>query len=108
VNHIIGKLNIPLSGSGKVKVGQKVNIRLTNYPYMEFGMLQGVIKSISLVPIDNTYIAEVEFPKGLTTNYGRQLELSQEMQGSAEIITADLRLIERIINPIKALLKNQM
>ena len=102
---ILGKLTIPLSGSGKAKVGQKVNVKLTNYPYMEYGMIQGKIKSISLISTDNAYIAEVEFPEGLKTNYGRKLEFGQEMQGTAEIITDDIRLIERFFNPIKALLK---
>jgi multidrug resistance efflux pump len=102
---ILGKLTIKIDGSGKVKVGQKVNIKLANYPYMEYGMLEGKIKSISLIPTDNTYIAEVEFPEGLKTNYGKQLEFGQEMQGSAEIITEDIHLIERLFNPIKALLK---
>ena len=102
---ILGKLTIQLSGSGKVTVGQKVNVKLANYPYMEYGMIQGKIKSISLIPTDNAYIAEVEFPNGLKTNYGKKLEFGQEMQGSAEIITDDIRLIERFFNPIKALLK---
>ncbi|HNW99212.1 MAG TPA: HlyD family efflux transporter periplasmic adaptor subunit [Bacteroidales bacterium] len=104
---ILGKLTIPVDGSGKVKVGQKVNIKLANYPYMEYGMVEGKIKSISLVPTDNSYIAEVEFSEGLKTNYGKQLEFGQEMQGQAEIITDDLRLIERFFNPIKSLLKKQ-
>lgn len=105
---ILGKLTIPVTGSGKVKVGQKVNIKLVNYPYMEYGMIKGIIKSISLIPSDNTYIAEVEFPDGLVTNYGKQLEFAQEMQGSAEIITEDMRLIERFYNPIKALFKKHL
>lgn len=105
---IIGKLAIPVSGSGKVKAGQKVNIKLENYPYMEYGMIEGKIKSISLIPTDNTYMAEVEFSKGLKTNYGKQLEFGQEMQGSAEIITEDIRLIERLFNPIRALLKKHI
>ncbi len=106
-SRILGKLTIPVSGSGKVKAGQKVNIKLANYPYMEYGMIEGKIKSISLIPSDNTYIAEVEFPQGLITNYGKKIEFGQEMQGSAEIITEDIRLIERFFNPIKSLLKKQ-
>ncbi len=105
---ILGKLTIPVSGSGKVKVGQRVNIKLVNYPFMEYGMIKGIIKSISLIPSDNTYIAEVEFPDGLVTNYGKQLEFAQEMQGTAEIITEDMRLIERFYNPIKALFKKNL
>ena len=39
------------------------------------------------------------------TNYGKTLEFSQEMTGSAEIITEDLRLLDKFLNPIKAVIK---
>lgn len=111
--HIIGRMNIPMSGLGKVRAGQGVNVKLNVYPYMEFGMLKGKITKISAVPetvIDYTtqssvtaYIAEVAFPGGLTTTYGKELTLIQQMDGSAEIITEPRRLIQRFLDPIKAL-----
>ncbi len=104
---MLGKILLPIQGSGKVKTGQRVNIKFINYPYMEYGMVRGVIKSISLLAADNNYSVEVELPEGLKTNYGKTLDFNQEMQGSAEIITEDTRLIERFINPIKSLIKNQ-
>ena len=48
---------------------------------------------------------EVEFPEKLLTNYGKELTFSQEMTGSAEIITEDLRLLDKFLNPIKAVIK---
>jgi len=61
---IIGKADIPSTGVGKVKPGQTVNIKLDNYPYMEFGMLKAKVKNISLVPITTEqgifYSAEIE------------------------------------------------
>ncbi len=103
---IIGKLELPIKGSGKVKIGQNVNIKLDNYPHMEYGMVRGVIKSISLVTNDNNYSVEVSLPDGLITNYDKTLKFTQQMQGTAEIITEDILLIERVFNPIKSLLKN--
>ncbi len=50
----------------------------------------------------------VSFPNGLTTNYGNNLPFSQNMKGKAEIITQDLRLIERIIFPVKSILKKNV
>ncbi|MBI5218229.1 MAG: HlyD family efflux transporter periplasmic adaptor subunit [Bacteroidia bacterium] len=100
----LGKLELPIRGSGKVKAGQLVNIKLDNYPYMEYGMLYGKIESISLVATDNNYSVEVSLPNGLIGNYGKKLEYSREMKGTAEIITEDIRLIERFINPLRALL----
>jgi len=105
---IIGKIKLPMQGSGKVKVGQKVNIKFDNYPYMEYGMVRGIVKSISLVPMDANYTVEVELPKGLKTNYKKTLIFCQEMQGIAEIITDDTRLIERFLNPLKAIWKKNV
>jgi len=106
---IIGKITLPAAGAGKVKEGQYVNVKFDNYPYLEFGMVKVPITHISLVPVtsekETNYILEVAFPDKLVTNYGKELPFGQEMQGSAEIITDDLRLIDRFINPIKAVIK---
>jgi multidrug resistance efflux pump len=101
---IIGRLYVPSAGFGKVEKGQTVNVRLNGYPYMEFGMLKGYIKSMSAVPdAEKGYIAEIVFPNGLLTTYGKNLNLIQQMDGQGEIITKDMRLIEQFLQPIKAL-----
>jgi HlyD family secretion protein len=107
---IVGKILLPPKGAGKVKEGQMVNVKFDNFPYMEFGMVRVQIKNISLVPVDvgdnqKAYMLEVVFPDKLKTNYGKELTFSQEMTGSAEIITEDLRLLDRFLNPIKAVIK---
>ncbi len=104
---IIGKVSLPLSGAGKVKPGQWVNIKFANYPYMEFGMVKGKIRSISLVASDNEYSVIVDLPEGLKTGYGTELTFNQDMQGIAEIITNDRRLLERIVLPVKAAFARQ-
>jgi HlyD family secretion protein len=105
---IIGILKLPVAGSGKVKPDQKVNVKFANYPFMEFGMVIGRIEKISLVPDEKNYLAEIAFPDGLVSNYGIKLPLLTEMTGSAEIITEDMRLIQRFFNPIKSLLKKHL
>ena len=103
--HIMGKAFVPVKGAGKVKKGQRVNIKLSNYPYMEYGMLIGKVSSIAPVPVNNAYSIEIELPKQLTTNYGKNLDMQQELWGNCEIITEDLRLIQRVIYPIKAIVE---
>ena len=105
---IIGRVHLPLRGAGKVRPGQMVNIRFDNFPYMEYGMVRGKVKSISLVPSNDNYIAEIDVPQELITNYNLKLSFSQEMKGDAEIVTDDLRLIQRFFNPIKSLLKEKV
>ncbi len=109
---IIGKLIIPLTSSGKVEPGQKVNIKLDNYPYMEFGLIGSTIENISLVPVTKAegayYTAEVKLKNGLVTNYNNELPFAQEMQGTAEIVTKDRRLLERLIQPVIAIFKQHV
>jgi len=102
---IVGKALIPVDGAGKVKPGQRVNIKLSNYPYMEYGMLIGTVLRKAPVPVNNQYSVEIGLPATLITNYGRTLEMQQELQGTCEIITEDLRLIQRIIYPVRAVVE---
>lgn len=105
---IIAYIQMPIEGSGKVKENQRVNIKFSGFPYMEYGIVEGTISSISLAPTDNYYQVKVILPKGLTTNYGTVLNFSQEMQGTAEIITEDLSVFMRIMNPIKSVSKEKI
>ena len=70
-------------------------------------MVRGIIKTISLVPDDQLYAVEVEFPEGLVTYYDIEIPFNQEMLGRGEIITEDRRLIERIFSPIRSMLSEQ-
>ncbi len=100
----IGRINLRMNRSGKVKPGQAVNIKLSGYPYLEYGMVRGIVKSKSLVPSEGSYIIELNLPSGLTTLYGKKLDFTQNMQGTAEIITDNLRLLQKIINPFRYLI----
>jgi HlyD family secretion protein len=108
MGEVIGKVELSVRGSGKVKPGLDVNVKFDNYPYMEFGLVRGKVKSVSLVPEDNFYMLEVSFPEGLVTNYNNTLQMQNHLIGQAEIITEDLRLIQRFFNPLKALWKERV
>ncbi len=102
----IGKAKAPAQNSGKIKVGQTVNIRLSNFSDREFGVLHGVVKAISLTPDkDGNLLLDVSLPNGLQTSYKKQITFQQEMSGSADIITDDLRLIERLLYQFRGLFK---
>jgi len=100
---IICRAIVPSSGIGKVKIGQQVNIKLTGYPYMEHGMLTGEVSTISLVPEKEGYILEIRLNDGMMSSYSEQFKLVQEMDGTAEIIADEMRMIYRFINPLKML-----
>ncbi|MEG0918289.1 MAG: HlyD family secretion protein, partial [Myroides sp.] len=73
-SNYIGRLKVSSFNSGKIKVGQNVNIRLANYPDREFGIIKGKVKLISLVPdTDNNLLIDVELPQGLKTSYSKKI-----------------------------------
>ncbi len=100
----IGRINLNMQRSGKVDSGLHVNIKLSAYPYMQYGTVEGIIRSKSQVPSGDTYIIEIDLPHGLITSYGgKPLKFTQKMQGTAEIMTDDIRLLQKIINPFRYL-----
>ena len=102
----IAKLKTPAQNLGKVKVEQNVNIKLHNYPDYEFGVLKGTVTTISKISNkDGIYTIDVSLPETLITSYNKEIEFKQEMQGVAEIITEDLRLIERVFYQFKKIFK---
>lgn len=108
-----GQLILPAQGSGKVKTGQEVIVKLDNYPYMEYGSITGQVKSVSLTTSTmktekndiETYMVLVDFPKELKTNYGTKLDFKAEAKGTAEIITNDRKLIQRLFDNLRYILK---
>jgi hypothetical protein len=104
-SRIIVRANVPVSGLGRVRVGQEVNIKLSGFPYMEFGVIKGKIKSLSLVPANDVYIAEIDLVSGMRSTYKIELNFISEMTGTADIITDNSRLIFRLIKPLKSIFK---
>lgn len=105
---LIGKCKIPVWNSGKVKKGQRVLIKLENYPYREWGLLEGEVQNISEVPSldDNPgYVVYVKVD-GLVTSYGKKLEFRQEMLGNAEILLEKMSLLDRIFYQFRGLWSN--
>jgi hypothetical protein len=109
-NNILGEVMIPSFGAGKVEAGQTANVKINNYPYDEYGLLKGVVKSVSRITKKietasgtvDAYLVIVDFPHGTTTNFGKFLPLDFESKGTAEIITKRKRLIERLFDNLKA------
>ena len=101
----IGKIQSPAEFSGKIRTGQRVNIKLSGFPYMEYGTLQGTVEAISLMPEGNNYTVDIALPRELTTNTGKILNFTGELSGQAEIVTDDRSLFERILSPLKYLLR---
>ncbi|MEZ4779684.1 MAG: HlyD family efflux transporter periplasmic adaptor subunit [Flavobacteriaceae bacterium] len=100
----VAEIKAPIKNSGKIKKGQKVNIKLANYPEAEFGTLPAKIVSMTVVPNEaGFYMIKASLKNNLTTSYQIEIPFKNEMQGTAEIITEDLRLTERFFYQLKGI-----
>jgi HlyD family secretion protein len=102
-DQLIGKATLKIIGTGKLKIGQDVNIKLDNYDYRQYGMLSGKVKQISSLAKDENYLVDIDLIDGLKTTYQTKLKFQAELYGQAEIITDDLRLLERVFYEFKKL-----
>ena len=104
---VIGHLRVPVQNSGKLAKGQQVEVYLENYPSMEYGILLGEVQSISSLPKQGEYHLTITFPNGLVTQYGQLIPFQQQLQGHAEIITEELRLLERLFYQLRTAVDRQ-
>jgi len=96
--NLIGKCNIPIRNSGKIREDQKVFLKLENFPYREWGTVKASVGSISQVPRtgeDPGYVVYLNIDD-LNTSYGKTLEFNQELMGTAEILLEEVTVLERL------------
>ncbi len=87
---------VPEAGFGKVRLGQKVAIRLDAYPRLEFGQLEARVAAISAVAIEGKYRVLLDLPNGLTLSSGKTVQFAQNMDGDARIEVNNMRLIQQV------------
>lgn len=92
------EIYIPQTNFGKVKNGQDVLLKFPAYPFQEYGSVKGKIDFISNISTDSGYLAKVILPQGLNTNYNKQVQYRDGLLAQSEIITKDMRLLERFYN----------
>lgn len=98
----IGELRVPQQNAGKVQVGQDVLVKFAGFPYQEYGAVRGQITAIANISLkDSVFLARVALPAGLKTTYGKSLAYKTGMTASADIITADNRLLEKLFYQLR-------
>lgn len=89
---------LPIINSGKVKLGQKVNIKLDDFPYREYGMLKGKLIYISQTQSNGYYAIRILITEGLSFDGSKDVEwFKAKMLASADIITDNLTVFQRLI-----------
>lgn len=72
-------------------------------------IVEGEVAKISLTPDDvGNYYVDIVLPKGLKTSYNKTLPFDKELTGNADIVTQDMRLIERFFYQVRKLLGYQI
>ncbi|MEI7584446.1 HlyD family efflux transporter periplasmic adaptor subunit [Runella sp.] len=101
-----GEARIPQRNSGKVKEGQRVLVKFQSYPFEQFGIVEGNIQNIAAVPSsDSTFRAVVGLPKGLQTSSRKTLPFKNGLNATAEIVTEDLSIAERMFYEVRKMLR---
>jgi HlyD family secretion protein len=95
---------IPQTNFGKLKKQQKVLLQFPSYPYQEYGKLEGTLDFISNIPTDSGYLARVILSKGLRTNYEKEIQYRDGLTAQAEIVTKNMRLLERFYYNLKGVI----
>jgi len=97
------QVHITQNNFGKLKTGQQVLLKLPAYPYQEFGSLKGQLNFISTIPTDSGFIGKIMLPAGLQTNQQKRLQYREGLKASAEIITSDQKLSDRVLSSLTSL-----
>ena len=83
-----------------------MQVSLRDFPEQEFGTLKGKVEKIARTSnAEGEYMIDISLTNSLMTTYNKEVTFKQEMQGNAQIITEDLRLLERFFYKFKTLLK---
>ncbi len=70
-------------------------------------MLIGKVESISDIPEKEKYTVTIHLPNGMTSTYNKKLGFTPQLQGETEIITEDLRVLERVFFEIRKLIQTR-
>jgi len=92
-----GEMAISQMNMGKVKIGQQVLIKLKSFPFEEYGIIRGKINYISEVPLkDSVFMAKVDFKIRKSSDLKLPISLKQGMTATAEIVTQDATVLQRL------------
>ena len=67
-----------------------------------------MVSKLTEISNESTYQVEITLSNGMTSSYNKLLTFTPEMTGTAEIITDELRVIQRIFNQFNKLFERKI
>lgn len=105
---LFARIYLNQNSIGKIKMDQKVFIKINAYPYREFGQVVGEISYLPIIAErDSVYSALIRFKNTGRTTFNKKIELKFGLTGEGIIVTKDERMITKVFNNVNSLLKNK-
>jgi hypothetical protein len=89
----------------KVAVGMKVQLRFDDYPFYDFGHVNGTIKSIHEDKHASLFVISISLTNGLNTSSMKNIPFAPGLRAQALIITKYTRMSNQFIDTIISALK---
>lgn len=87
---------VPVEKAAKIKSGQQVLIKLPLYPFRQSGMVQGSIEAVLASDAGTSYSIKIHLTNGLATAANKKINDSISLYGTAQIITDDKTILQRM------------
>jgi hemolysin D len=90
---------------GFVREGQKVRVKLEAFPFTDYGLIEGVVETISRDAIQDekiglVYATRIKLQRNTITIDGRPQPIGPGMAVQAEVKTGERRIIQYLLSPI--------
>ncbi len=105
---LYGEMFIPPTGFGKIDTGQTVLIELDHYPKKEYGTIEATLQEVADIGTSKGYksIVKLSVQDKLITTFNKELDFNYGMEGHAQIITEDIRLLHRFLYQLREVFKS--
>jgi len=95
---IVVKADIPLYRTEKIIRGQKIMLRLRDYPYEDYGKVVAVVEDFGISDVDTAVVMVLRLTKGMETTKHIHLKRLYRMSGTAEIETGQFNLFHKLFS----------
>lgn len=103
--NFFGEIRIPQYNMGKIKIGERILVKLHSFPFEQYGMIRGKLSYVSDAAYqDSVFIARVSFEQFENKDSNRKIVLKNGMKADAQIITEESSLLQRFFRNINKII----